>query len=205
MNFFLIAVSILCCSSACAQVKSSVSRSNTGISAFAALGQSVFDVNVETENYATRELRFGASLDKSIGTKFGISSGLDVSLKFRRESYLVDGTNYYGRGVRISSLDRTVSETVHWSFNVPLTLRLQVNPVLSFNGGLMGRMWAPTDVPGDILRSQFELGGILSVSAMVWTDVSIGLDFYRSVIPVFSYDLRNRFVQARVAYRLKRK
>jgi len=137
-------------------------------------------------------------------------SGLNIYYRAKSKSPLKDKIYYYGKGSLLPRLDETAIER-HIATEVPLSVRYLLNGGRSVSAGLIVRNWGPTDLAGDLLKSMTEFGYIVMVNQRIFTDFTVGLDFYwglsdlylGSVLGSGGINIKNRAVQVSLGYTFK--
>ncbi len=172
------------------------------------IARSKFEISgVPTEDYPTLEMRLGGGISRTLGSKLKIKSGLNICLRTKRKSYLING-NYYGRGIPLLLLDETASKQNHFAIELPLYLNYSLNSVTNINAGFMGRFWQPTNLDGDILKSTKEIGFIAGAERRIFPQWTFGIQFYFGISRLITgylvgptnYVVKNRFAQLTLEY-----
>lgn len=173
------------------------------------VARSTFKVSgILTEKYPTIDFQTGWELSKPLTPRIQIKSGINLYFKGRRKSYFVNGSAYYGNKTPILLLDETTSKKYHCSFDIPLRFEYSFfNFNSSINAGILGRLWQPTNLSGDVLRSQKEIGYLLGARQKISSRFILGVDFYFGLsrlvrLPINSgyYTVRQNYMQAKIGY-----
>lgn len=177
------------------------------------IGRTKFDVKgFLTEDYPALVVRLGGGISRPIiGRRLLLVSGLNIYYRAKSKSPLKDEIYYYGKGSLLPRLDDTASKKTHLAFEIPLSIRYLLNGGRSMSAGLIVRNWGPTDLAGDLLKSMTEFGYIVMVNQRIFTDFTVGLDFYwglsdlylGSVLGAGGINIKNRAVQVSLGYTFK--